>query len=489
MPNSAHPSDGASSRESAAHSTRAGRKRDADTLARRLNEKLSGDAPVSLSAHQSAARTLAKLRERILDDGQALTPQGAQLLLGAGVMAHRRSTRSARIVTPAVLVEDANQQTQQEKDVRTQEDDSEAQLLAATSKLVFVLLCVLERRAWEDGDTDLAAVSDVAALDAADGATLDPLLLPRPNRRTRKRARGEDETRDESDEVVDAAGVERWRVVLAYVGARGVERSALRVGARSLAEKRSEAGRWRERMDALGPRFYRAAAERLAVGMLLPDGDRDFCTLDAASIARSDEERAEKLRNIVQAGESEAGQGVARALMLSLCLPASVVGVRRTLLLSRQAYATAGVDHPQVVERAHNVACAVAASNPGRRSRPTSPRSSSQDGRRRVDLGPRRGRRRAHGQPAHRARHDDHQGRRRPDPQGGRLRRAAADALFRGAAARRERGAAHLLRRRAPALGALPLGPKGHAHRAVVAARIRGPLQRGAPAGREPALR
>jgi hypothetical protein len=123
-----------------------------------------------------------------------------------------------------------------------------------------------------------------------------------------------------------------------------------------LAEKRSEAGRWRERMEALGPRFYRAAAERLAVGMLLPDGDRDFCTLDAASIARSDEERTEKLLNIVQAGESEAGQGVARALMLSLCLPASVVGVRRTLLLSRQAYATAGVDHPKVVERAHNVA-------------------------------------------------------------------------------------------------------------------------------------
>ena len=358
MPNSAHPSDDASSRDSATPSAaRTGRKRDADVLARRLSEKLGGDAPISLSEHQSAAKTLAKLRERILDDGQALTPRGAQLLLGAGVMAHRRATRSARVVAPTVLVEDANQQTQQEKDVRTQEDEAESELLAATSKLVFVLLCVLEQRAWEDGDTALAAVSDVAALEAADAAALDPLLLPRPNRRTRKRARGEDDDPKISG-VVDEVGLERWRVVLAYVAAPAVERSALRIGARSLSEKRSEAGRWRERMDALGPRFYRAAAERLAVGMLLPDGDRDFCTLDAASIARSDAARAERLLGIVQAGESEAGQGVARALMLSLCLPASVVGVRRTLLLSRQAYTAAGVDHPKVVERAHQVAMA-----------------------------------------------------------------------------------------------------------------------------------
>ena len=50
------------------------------------------------------------------------------------------ATRSARIATPVVLVEDANQQTQQEKDARTQEDEAESELLAATSKLVFVLL-------------------------------------------------------------------------------------------------------------------------------------------------------------------------------------------------------------------------------------------------------------------------------------------------------------------------------------------------------------
>lgn len=49
---------------------------------------------------------------------------------------------------------------------------------------------------------------------------------------------------------------------------------------------------------------------------------------------------------------------VVRDLMLSFLLPASHVGVRRTLLLTRAASTRAGVDHPVDVARSHDVAMA-----------------------------------------------------------------------------------------------------------------------------------
>ena len=85
----------------------------------------------------------------------------------------------------------------------------------------------------------------------------------------------------------------------------------------------------------------------------------DFFSLEAGRLARLDEEgRRTKLRAIAQAAESEAGQSVARSLMLSFLLPPSVVGTRRSLLLSRQANTQAMLDHPDEVERAHNTAMA-----------------------------------------------------------------------------------------------------------------------------------
>ena len=334
------------------------RQRTASELARALHTKLGGEAPLSLSAHQSATTTLAKLRERLIDRNQELSPSAQDSLLCAGVMAHRRATRSARIVKDIV----SSQIHQEDDDDEENVNKDELGLLSETSKLIFVVLCVLKRRHLEVEDgIDFEQVNAQEIIE--DDLSLEPLMMPRPSRQERKRAREGDDgaehgkrRRTDGDGDIDINAVSRWRRVLMYRPVAEIESSALEKGAAALALKDMPV--MAARIHALFQQFYRAAASRLALKMLLPDGDRDFCSLDAACIAKSDTERAEKLLNIVQAGESEAGQGVARALVLSLCLPASIVGVRRTLLLSREAYTAAGVDHPKVVERAHNCAMA-----------------------------------------------------------------------------------------------------------------------------------
>lgn len=333
------------------------RQRTANELARALHTKLGGEAPLSLSAHQSATKTLAKLRERLIDHDQELSPTAEDSLLCAGVMAHRRATRSARIVGSVLP-----NQIQQEEDDEENVNKDELALLSETSKLIFVVLCLLRRRTLEAEDgVDFEQVNAQEVVE--DDVSLEPLMMPRPTRQERKRAREGDDGVDHGkrqrtggEDDIDMNAVARWRRVLMYRPVDELEKSALEKGAAALSLKNLPL--MAARIQALYPQFYRAAASRLALKMLLPDGDRDFCSLDAACIATSDAERAEKLLNIVQAGESEAGQGVARALLLSLCLPASIVGVRRTLLLSREAYTAAGVDHPKVVERAHNCAMA-----------------------------------------------------------------------------------------------------------------------------------
>lgn len=47
---------------------------------------------------------------------------------------------------------------------------------------------------------------------------------------------------------------------------------------------------------------------------------------------------------------------VLRDLLLSFLLPGGIVGVRRTLLLSRAASTAAGIDYADAVNQAHSVA-------------------------------------------------------------------------------------------------------------------------------------
>ena len=105
--------------------------------------------------------------------------------------------------------------------------------------------------------------------------------------------------------------------------------------------------------------FYRNAGANMAGSMLMPSGDQDFVSLAMATPmnALKGEQRAKKLAALSMAAESEAGQSIMRDFLLSFLLPASHVGVRRTLLLTRASSTQAGVDYPELTTRAHEVAC------------------------------------------------------------------------------------------------------------------------------------
>ena len=92
--------------------------------------------------------------------------------------------------------------------------------------------------------------------------------------------------------------------------------------------------------------------------LLMPSGDENVVSLSIARpmAERSEAERTKRLSALAMAAESEAGQSVIRDILLSFLLPSSHVGVRRTLLLTRASSTRAGVDFPELVARAHEVA-------------------------------------------------------------------------------------------------------------------------------------
>ncbi len=121
------------------------------------------------------------------------------------------------------------------------------------------------------------------------------------------------------------------------------------------------------RADELAALFFRASAAALSVDLLMsaappstdaPGSSTDFLTLSSVDFAQmaSDPDQHAQLQAIADAAESELGQTLLRDLLLSFLLPASVVGVRRTPVMSRAASTEASAEHSEIVGRCHDVA-------------------------------------------------------------------------------------------------------------------------------------
>lgn len=86
-------------------------------------------------------------------------------------------------------------------------------------------------------------------------------------------------------------------------------------------------------------------------------GAMSFLTLDTVGMLNeANELQEDKLASIVDAAESEAGQATLRDIILSFKLPRVVVGVRRVLMLSREANATATKSYTDILNAAHEAA-------------------------------------------------------------------------------------------------------------------------------------
>jgi hypothetical protein len=101
--------------------------------------------------------------------------------------------------------------------------------------------------------------------------------------------------------------------------------------------------------------FFHLSCESMMLSIFDGNGATGFVSLEAASRIL-DTNMEEYMRHLADCAESEHGQQIFRDLILSFKLPRSVVGVRRTALLSRQSNTEATQTHAEVLTVAHGCA-------------------------------------------------------------------------------------------------------------------------------------
>ena len=370
------------------------RPQSAEELIGKLHETLGHDGPLSLTDHLSAGRKLCRLRDR-LAHGERPPPKAFIALLCTGISVHRRwavgESAGAGTGGDEMLSTQGNGPKDEAAERRAL--DGARELVRVTAVRIFSLLCMVEldkrmtqlERGLDALDIDGESRKAVTA--AGMGSLWEVIKDPPPLVKRTRRVLGslsesdaqpsgageegeEEEEQDEDTERYEREDrpsaaeaedevAERRRSARAWeralrVSSGEVARHALRIGSCCLDDESWAA------LDGIMPLFFRNSAFNMAESLLMPDGDADFASLSVAKAMAEMglEQREKKLLSIAQAGESEAGQQVVRDMMLSFLLPASHVGVRRTLLLTRAASTRAGVDHPVDVARAHDVAMA-----------------------------------------------------------------------------------------------------------------------------------
>lgn len=365
-------------------------------LVGKLHAALGHDGPLSLTDHLAAGRKLCRLRDR-LARGERLPAKVLITLLCTGISVHRRwAVGNAAGGGGADELLSTTSSGPKDEAAERRAMDGARELVRGTAVRIFSLLCMVEldkrlaelERGMEALDVD--GESRKAVTTAGMGSLWEIIKDPPPAQKRSRRVLGalsesdaqpaaeeyedddeeeeEDEERyrrpgeggaEEEEPVADEEEEARRRAEHARAWERAlratsgdVARHALRIGAGCLDDESWAA------LDGIMPLFFRNSAFNMAESLLMPDGDVDFVALGVAKdmADMGIEQRNKKLLAIAQAGESEAGQQVVRDLMLSFLLPASHVGVRRTLLLTRAASTRAGVDHPVDVARAHDVA-------------------------------------------------------------------------------------------------------------------------------------
>lgn len=311
-----------------------------DDLVERLYSKVGHDSSLSLTDHVAAGRILCRLRDH-LTSSILPTQRSTVKLIACGTALHRRFAVGE---CGSVDIGVANVDDQQQ-----QEDlDESRELVRATASRLFVLLCVVEteRRTMQIRSgmkcTDMEGESRRAVETMSKTSVWDALCEPSA---LHKRQR----TGTDEDTQVDS---HHQREPVVCVSSAEIARYSLCIGASCLSDESWQA------LDHIMPLFFRHSAFNMAESLLMPEGNVDHLSLGTATLLSdmTPEHREKKLLAIVQAGESEAGQQVTRDLVLSFLLPSAHVGVRRTLLLTRSASTQAGVDHPTLVSRAHDVA-------------------------------------------------------------------------------------------------------------------------------------
>jgi hypothetical protein len=234
----------------------------------------------------------------------------------------------------------------------TRMNDDAKELVRGTAAQLFTLLCIAECQTGRLLDVTTAQQAVATAGLTSVWAQLRP--KPAPKKRQRKK-NASGNVAEEEEEVDDEDRREQasWEIAT-RLSTADVARHALTLGVSCLEDDTSTA------LYNLMPFFFRASGSNMADSMLVPMGNQDFVSLSMAKPMANlvGAERAKRLTALSIAAESEAGQSLVRDMLISFLLPASHVGVRKTLLLTRASSTRAGVDYPELTTRGHSVAMA-----------------------------------------------------------------------------------------------------------------------------------
>jgi hypothetical protein len=266
---------------------------------------------------------MAGLRDRLLQ-GEALSQEGKTFLMCSGICCYRRYHAG-------------------------DEADAERALVLKTVSLLFVLLVLAEGPLADApaGDTSTGDEGDMFSSSIEDAFPKD----------------GTGVERTEEGRLLDAwkqssASECAFCLSGAHASSMGTQlRSDAEISRAALHEGRGlGVNATMDEFSDLAMVFFRASASA-AVNSLIQQREPDFVTLESAGVLSSSlENREELLSAIVAAAESESGQAVLRDLILSFKLPQSAIGVRRTLLLTREANAIVTMQHTEILNGAHEAA-------------------------------------------------------------------------------------------------------------------------------------
>lgn len=276
--------------------------------------------PLAVAAHGSATRTMLSARDALLR-GEPMSTAARTSILCAGVAVSKRVGCDV-------------------------EGDNARELLHKTLTLLFGLLVLAERGEVEH-DTYEATTEEMRR------NRVTPKRIPRDDEHVISSWKGRTLAQSafpDSEEGVSSS----WTNALRSDSA--VSRAALR-------EARHAAGAVAmQSLAQLAAIFFRTSASAMmqtamANATRMVSSQQSFLTLDTVSMLnQANDRQSEGLASLVTAAESEAGQAVLRDLILSFKLPCSVVGVRRTLMLPREANQAATKSHTEVLNAAHEAA-------------------------------------------------------------------------------------------------------------------------------------
>lgn len=325
-----------------------------EDLIKKVHGKLGHSGPLSLTQHLGAVKKIRALRDR-LANGESLDSKTLILMLCTGIACHRRWAVGETSVGDASGDGGGGCARDEAAELKMNEDAKE--LVRGTATLLFTLLCLVERKKNRPSNLETAREAVATAGLTSVWAQLRPKPTPKKKKKrapnqARNAAAEEEEEEEELDEE-DRREQAMWEIAT-RMSASEVARHTLTLGVSCLEDEASNA------IDGLMAFFFRSAGANMAESMLMPDGDQDFVSLALAKpmAEMKGDERIKRLKALSIAAESEAGQSIVRDLLLSFLLPASHVGVRQTLVLTRASSTRAGVDYPELTSRSHEVAMA-----------------------------------------------------------------------------------------------------------------------------------